>query len=117
MNGANGTGSAWMIYGATGYTGVLVAHEAVQRGERPVLAGRNREAVERLARELGLASRVFDLGDPAALARELAGPPCFAAVLHCAGPFVHTSAPMVRACLAARTHYLDITGSSPVMSR
>jgi len=32
------------------------------------------------------------------------------AVLHCAGPFVHTSRPMVEACLHAGCHYLDITG-------
>ncbi|MBV8202374.1 MAG: saccharopine dehydrogenase NADP-binding domain-containing protein, partial [Acidobacteria bacterium] len=99
---------------ATGYTGVLIAHEAVRRGQRPILAGRNREAVERLARELDLPSRVFDLDDPAALAQGLAGAPRIAAVLHCAGPFVHTSAPMVRACLAARAHYLDITGELAV---
>ncbi len=103
-----------MIYGATGYTGALIAHEAVRRGQQPVLAGRNREAVEALARQLGLASRVFGLDDPAALERELAGPPRIAAVLHCAGPFVHTSRPMVRACLAARAHYLDITGELEV---
>lgn len=35
-------------------------------------------------------------------------------MLHCAGPFVHTAAPMVRACLAAGVHYLDITGEIDV---
>jgi short subunit dehydrogenase-like uncharacterized protein len=104
----------WLIYGATGYTGELVAREAVRRGLRPILAGRDLAAVERLARQLGLPSRVFTLDDPAAVERGLAGPPPVAAVLHCAGPFVHTSAPMVRACLAARTHYLDITGELAV---
>ena len=104
----------WMIYGATGYTGELVAREAVRRGQRPILAGRGAEAVERLARELELPGRAFALDDPAAIARELAGPPRIAAVLHCAGPFVHTSAPMVRACLAAGAHYLDITGELTV---
>ena len=115
-SGAGGTeGSGeWLIYGATGYTGELVAREAVRRGRRPVLAGRDPAAVERLARELDLPSRVFALDDAAAIGRGLAGPPRIAAVLHCAGPFVHTSAPMVRACLAARAHYLDITGELPV---
>jgi len=104
----------WLLYGATGYTGELVAREAVRRGQRPVLAGRDPAAVERLARQLGLPSRVFALDDPAAVERGLAGPPPVVAVLHCAGPFVHTSAPMVRACLAARAHYLDITGELAV---
>ena len=32
----------WMIYGVSGYTGRLCAEEAVLRGMRPVVAGRNR---------------------------------------------------------------------------
>jgi short subunit dehydrogenase-like uncharacterized protein len=112
--GAPAPAGEWMIYGATGYTGELVAREAVRRGQRPILAGRNAAALERLARELALPSRVFVLDDPEALRQGLAGPPRVAAVLHCAGPFVHTSAPMVAACLAARAHYLDITGEIPV---
>jgi short subunit dehydrogenase-like uncharacterized protein len=52
----------WLIYGANGYTGELIAREAVRRGERPILAGRNREAIERLAAELECESRVFELG-------------------------------------------------------
>jgi short subunit dehydrogenase-like uncharacterized protein len=101
----------WMIYGANGYTGELVAREAVRRGLSPVLAGRSAEAVRRLAGELGLASRAFSLDDRGGTAAELYG---VEAVLHCAGPFRHTSAPMVRACLATRAHYLDITGEIDV---
>jgi short subunit dehydrogenase-like uncharacterized protein len=96
----------WMIYGANGYTGELIAREAVRRGERPVLAGRSAEKIEALAKELGCESRVFDLKHPS-----LSG---IALVLHCAGPFVHTSAPMVQACLDAGAHYLDITGEIAV---
>jgi short subunit dehydrogenase-like uncharacterized protein len=101
----------WMIYGANGYTGELAAREAARRGLSPILAGRNAEAVGRLARELGLQSRAFSLDDPQGTAAELYG---VQAVLHCAGPFVHTSAPMVAACLATGAHYLDITGEIPV---
>lgn len=115
-DGASEAGSPgeWLLYGATGYSGELVAREAVRRGLRPVLAGRDPAAVERLARQLDLPSRVFALDDPEAVERALAGPPRIAAVLHCAGPFVHTSAPMVRACLAVHAHYLDITGELAV---
>jgi short subunit dehydrogenase-like uncharacterized protein len=101
----------WMIYGANGYTGELAAREAARRGLDPILAGRNAEAVAALAVELGLPSRAFGLDDPAALRAGLDG---IAAVLHCAGPFVRTSAPMVAACLAAKVHYLDITGEIAV---
>ncbi len=96
----------WMIYGANGYTGELTAREAVRRGQRPILAGRNAGAIEPLARELGCEARVFDLSAP-----QLDG---VNAVLHCAGPFSHTSKPMVNACLAAGAHYLDITGEIAV---
>jgi short subunit dehydrogenase-like uncharacterized protein len=98
--------SRWLIYGANGYTGELIAREAVRRGQEPVLAGRNREAVEKLASELGCEGRVFDLNEP-----DLSG---VSLVLHCAGPFIQTSKPMVDACLAAGVHYLDITGEISV---
>jgi short subunit dehydrogenase-like uncharacterized protein len=101
----------WLLYGANGYTGELVARRAVGAGERPVLAGRGAEAVGRLAAELGLESRVFALDDPGAVDRGLGG---MSAVLHCAGPFSRTAAPMAEACLRARVHYLDITGEIEV---
>jgi short subunit dehydrogenase-like uncharacterized protein len=53
----------FLLYGATGYTGGLIAREAVRRGLRPVLAGRDARAVAALAAELGLAWRAFALED------------------------------------------------------
>jgi short subunit dehydrogenase-like uncharacterized protein len=103
---------SWAVYGAYGYTGRLIAAEAVARGLRPVLAGRDAGRVAPLAGELGLEWRAFGLEDAAALARVIEP---FDLVLHAAGPFARTSAAMVRACLEARTHYLDITGEIPVL--
>ncbi|HEX2162459.1 MAG TPA: saccharopine dehydrogenase NADP-binding domain-containing protein [Thermoanaerobaculia bacterium] len=100
----------WLIYGANGYTGELVAREAARRRLAPVLAGRS-DAVGELAGELDLPARVFPLGDPSSLRAHLAD---VDAVVHCAGPFVHTSRPMVEACLATGTHYLDVTGEIAV---
>lgn len=97
----------WMIYGANGYTGELIAREAVARGEAPVLAGRSEGPVATLAAELGLEHRAFDLTDAAAVDTGLAG---IGLVLHCAGPFSATSAPMIEGCLRGGAHYLDITG-------
>jgi len=115
------TDKPWMIYGANGYTGELAAREAASRGLRPVLAGRNAAAVSALAMELGLDSRAFSLGDPGDPEAARRGIDGMAAVLHCAGPFVRTSKPMVEACLAAGAHYLDITGEiavfEPILSR
>jgi short subunit dehydrogenase-like uncharacterized protein len=101
----------WLLYGATGYTAGLVAALAAQRGQTPVLAGRNAEAVRRQAEALGFEHRVFALDDPAHIVANLQD---IDAVAHLAGPFVHTSKPMVDACLTARAHYLDITGEFPV---
>ena len=101
----------WMIYGANGYTGQLIVREAVKRGHKPILAARSAAAIEQLALELSLTTRAFALDDAAALDKALAG---VDAVVHCAGPFVHTSAPMVDACLRTNTHYLDITGEIAV---
>ncbi|MCU0623244.1 MAG: NAD(P)H-binding protein [Gemmatimonadaceae bacterium] len=101
----------WLLYGATGYTGTLIAREAVRRGLRPVLAGRDPGKVATLARELGLDHVVFDLLGPAYVAKAVAG---YDAVLHCAGPFIDTYRPMLDGCLEAGTHYLDITGEIAV---
>ena len=56
----------WMIYGANGFTGRLIAEEAKRQGLAPILAGRSSGAVEALARELALPCSVFDLSDRAA---------------------------------------------------
>ena len=98
---------SWMIYGANGYTGELAAREAVRRGLKPVLAGRTAEALEKLGSELDLPVRVFGLDDADKLKAGLDG---IDLVLHCAGPFSATCAPMLEACLATGAHYLDITG-------
>lgn len=101
----------FLVYGANGYTGELIAEEAKRRGHKPILAGRNREAVEKLAARLGLPHRVVGLDDGAKLVEALADVEC---VVHCAGPFSRTSAPMAQACVKARKHYLDITGELEV---
>lgn len=103
----------WLIYGANGYTGKMMAAEAVRRGLRPVLAGRNSASIEPLAKKHGLPVRAFGLDDPALLHKALDG---IGLVLHCAGPFSATCAPMLDACLAAGAHYLDITGEIDVFA-
>jgi short subunit dehydrogenase-like uncharacterized protein len=100
-----------LVYGAYGYTGALVAREAARRGLPLVVAGRDGARLGALALELGATARAFDLADAAAVRRGIAG---VAAVLHCAGPFVHTWRPVVDACLAAGVHYLDVTGELSV---
>lgn len=100
-----------LIYGANGYTGEMIARAAARQGLNPVLAGRTSQAVETLARDAGCESRVFGLDDPDAVRSVLAD--C-RVVVHCAGPFSATAAPMMAGCIAARAHYTDITGEIDV---
>lgn len=106
--------SGLLLYGATGYTGRLILEEALARGVRPILAGRNAASVAALAAPHGLESRSASLDDAAALDRALAG---VRLVIHCAGPFGRMSPPMVEACVRNRVHYLDITGEIAVFER
>jgi short subunit dehydrogenase-like uncharacterized protein len=107
------TGRSFVLYGANGYTGRLIADVAIAQGLKPVLAGRNAAAIETMARELGCESLVFSLEDPVQIAGKLAP---FRALVLAAGPFSATSAPALEACVRARTSYLDITGEIAVFA-
>lgn len=102
----------WMIYGANGYTGRLIAESAVASGWKPVLAGRDATKIEAVAKQLDCPCRAFALDSAEATANHLDG---LSAVLHCAGPFSQTARPMIEACLLAGVNYLDITGEWDVI--
>lgn len=104
----------WLLYGANGYSGELIAREAVRLGLRPILAGRSGAKVKALAAELDCPSAVFRLTDHTATLSSLEG---VAAVLNCAGPFSATAATLMQACMASHAHYFDITGEIDVFER
>jgi len=106
--------SQWLLYGATGYSGALIARSAVEQGLVPILCGRDRPRLAALAADLGIEFRVASLQDPPSLDRALQG---VGAVLHAAGPFSRTAMPMLEACLRAGAHYLDLTGEIAVVER
>lgn len=103
--------SSFLIYGANGYTGELIVRFAVERGLRPIIAGRNEAAIRALGERHGLEHRVFSLDETAKLDAALNE---VEMVLHCAGPFSLTSRQMGEACLRTKTHYTDITGEIAV---
>lgn len=113
------TGSI-VVYGATGFTGTLVAHELRRRGLDMVLAGRSAEKLARLAEEVAAAgtsggaipTRAVALDDRDGL-RHLLGDA--RVVIDCAGPFVRYGEPVVRAAVETGTHYVDTTGEQPYM--
>lgn len=102
---------SFLLYGANGYTGELIARYASQYGLSPLLAGRREEVLAPLASKLGLSYKVIDLNDSAALDAALSNSKI---VLHAAGPFHYTAKQMVEACLRTGTHYLDINGDITV---
>jgi short subunit dehydrogenase-like uncharacterized protein len=103
--------NTFLLYGANGYTGELIARYAQQYNLQPVLAGRRKEVIAPLAEKLNLAYKIFDLDDSTALADALKD---VKVVLHAAGPFQFTAKQMINACLQTGTHYLDINGDIAV---
>jgi len=101
----------FLIYGSYGYTGDLIAREAVSRGLRPILAGRDSLRLAQQAAELGLQHVTFSLDDSNTMDLALQQ---VKLVLHCAGPFSRTAQPMADGCLRNGVHYLDITGEIAV---
>ncbi|EMO10682.1 saccharopine dehydrogenase domain protein [Leptospira borgpetersenii str. Noumea 25] len=101
----------WLLYGANGYSGELIARKAVERGQKPILAGRAESKIQPLAEELGLPFRIFSLENSKEVQAQILD--CFL-VLNCAGPFTETALPMAETCIESGVHYLDITGEISV---
>ena len=100
------------VYGASGYTGKLIAAELDRAGAEFIVAGRNREKLDRVAAGLDSDPRVEALPvDDAAGLRRLFGD-C-AAVIACAGPFARLGEPVLAAAVDSGAHYLDTTGEQP----
>jgi len=93
------------VYGAYGHTGRFVLDELRRRGFLPIACGRDATRLQELAAATGIETRVAAVDDAAALDAAFAG---VAAVVHCAGPFLDTAAPVLDAALRARIHYLDV---------
>ncbi|ATI83201.1 saccharopine dehydrogenase family protein [Sphingobium yanoikuyae] len=96
-----------MIYGAGGYTGRMAAANAKGAGVDLVVAGRpvDKEKISTLAEELECEYRLFTVDDVPDRDAALDG---IAVLLNCAGPFLWTAEPLMRACVETGTHYLDI---------
>lgn len=93
------------VYGAYGHTGRFVLDELRRRGFTAVACGRDVARLRELTAATGIETRVASVDDPAKLDAAFAD---VVAVLHCAGPFLDTAAPVLDAALRARIHYLDV---------
>ena len=101
----------FLLYGANGYTGQLIARYAGEYGLAPILAGRREGALKPLSKQLNLPFLMIDLNDQQSLQNALKK---VKVVVHAAGPFQYTAKQMVDACLATNTHYIDINGDISV---
>jgi len=127
------------IVGATGFTGRRVVLElacllASKHASLPSLpdgrelsfavVGRSRPRLDAVLEETAAAVPGFDSSrvpvllakadDEAALRRVAASA---AVVLSCTGPFARLGAPLLDACLAEKTHYVDVAGEPLFMER
>jgi saccharopine dehydrogenase (NAD+, L-lysine-forming) len=99
-----------VVYGATGFTGRLICARLVADKIPFVAAGRD---AAKLAALPGVTETVaVDIGDAEGLQRLLSGR---RVVLDCAGPFARLGKPVQDAALAARCHFLDVTGEHAYM--
>jgi short subunit dehydrogenase-like uncharacterized protein len=104
-----------VLFGATGFTGGLTAEylaEHADAGTKWALAGRNQSKLEAVRVRLGSAHSDLplikaDSSDPASL-RALAG--STKVVISTVGPYIKYGEPLVAACAAAGTDYVDLTG-------
>jgi len=111
-----------VLYGATGFTGRLVAERLTRiSGLRWAIAGRDQDRLRDVKAGLVGADRsaghvgiiVADTTNPASLAAMAASTKVVATTV---GPYVRHGLPLVSACVAAGTHYADITGEPQFVS-
>lgn len=99
------------VYGATGFTGRLIARELKGLDADFVVAGRDRGKLEGFSEELGgVPVAAVGLDDPEGLRTMLDG--C-SVVIGATGPFCLHAEPLVAAAAETGTHYLDTTGEQP----
>lgn len=103
--------NSFLLYGANGYTGELIARYAAQYDLQPILAGRREEVIKPLAAKLNYPYKIFDVANSNALLTALKE---VKVIVNAAGPFQFTAKPIINACLQSGTHYLDVNGDITV---
>ena len=108
-----------LLYGATGYSGRLIAAEGLLHRMadgpyfRMILAARDHDNLSQVAKDNGMQCRCFGLDHPDEVLRQLEDLEVDV-VINAAGPFAWTAERLARAALAARCHYVDINGEVDV---
>ncbi|MEV0401761.1 saccharopine dehydrogenase NADP-binding domain-containing protein [Actinoallomurus sp. NPDC050550] len=99
-----------VVFGATGYTGMRTARALADQGVRPVLAGRDAEALAALADELGgLETAYADATEPRTVRALVERDDVLVTTV---GPFLRYGQAALEAAVDAGAHYLDTAGES-----
>ena len=108
-----------IVFGATGFTGrrVMVELASSAQGIRWAAAGRSRERVQAAVRDVGLVGMDIITADTTDRDSLLAMCAQTQVLINCAGPFRFHGEPVVAACVAAQTDYVDITGEPEFIDR
>src|SRR3954447_10341556 len=104
-----------VVFGATGYTGELIASRLAAAGARPVLAGRSQERLSALAERVAGVEYVRADAMRQNAVFELVG--ADDVLVSTVGPFTKWGLPAVRAAVAAGCTYLDTTGEPEFIRR
>ena len=111
-----------LVYGATGYTGQLVAQELMRAADGTGLrwgmmgrdAGKLGRVRDALGAPAGLPMVIADSNDPASMLRAAART---SAILTTVGPYQLYGEPLVAACIQSATDYLDLSGEPAWMAQ
>lgn len=97
----------FVVVGATGQQGLIASRDLLERGYRVLMCGRRPENLKPLLKNRGAGFARVDLRDVAAAARVI-GRSGSRIALNCAE--LRWNLHMMKACLRARSHYLDLGG-------
>jgi short subunit dehydrogenase-like uncharacterized protein len=112
-----------LLYGATGFSGRLIAAEGQQTGmasqdgtpeHRMVLGGRDGNSLKKLADKHKMQYRTFSLDDRDDVRRGLRG---VDVLINAAGPFAWTADRLIKGALDEGCHYVDINGEVDVYKK
>ncbi|XP_014219458.1 saccharopine dehydrogenase-like oxidoreductase isoform X2 [Copidosoma floridanum] len=112
-----------VIFGATGFTGQYTVKEAARLAKSKSftwgIAGRRKEALESVLKEFAPEEEnikviTADLKDEESL-KEMAKQA--RVIVNCAGPYRFYGEPVIKACIAAKTHHVDVSGEPQYMEK
>ena len=107
-----------VLYGASGFTGKLVAEYLANDHQdlRWAIAGRNAQKLEQVRRELNLPELpilIADSADPDSLSAMASQT---RTLISTVGPYAQYGTPVLKACATEGTHYCDLTGEAQWMA-